>query len=271
MPHKQYIFLGGLPRSGSTLLCNILAQNPEIHATATSSVLDEMVTHLSQAPRRNESRAQDTDENRILRQAQAILDAAYEDVEQPIVVEKSRGWCAYAEMLDRMFGGNFKIIVPLRDVRDILASMEKLWRKKQETDPICLGSNMPMELFSQLQTIEGRLQFWMRSDQVVGLAHNRVRDALNRGWQEHLCMVTYEALTAEPERTLKALYSNLEMESFDNHDFNNVEQVTNENDSIYGFKDLHTIRRKVRAQEPQWPGVLGPVAKPYEKLNFWKE
>ncbi|WP_369126306.1 sulfotransferase [Methylocucumis oryzae] len=33
-------FLAGLPRSGSTLLANLLAQNPLITATATSGVID---------------------------------------------------------------------------------------------------------------------------------------------------------------------------------------------------------------------------------------
>lgn len=36
---KKYYFISGLPRSGSTLLANILAQNPRFHATATSGIL----------------------------------------------------------------------------------------------------------------------------------------------------------------------------------------------------------------------------------------
>jgi len=33
MSEKQVFFISGLPRSGSTLLCNILAQNPEFFVT----------------------------------------------------------------------------------------------------------------------------------------------------------------------------------------------------------------------------------------------
>jgi sulfotransferase len=206
----------------------------------------------------------------VLRQARAILEAAYADVKEPVVVEKSRGWCAYAEMLDEMTGGEFQIIVPVRDVRDVLASMEKLWRKKQRTHPMVLGPDMPMQLYSQMQTIEGRLAYWMRADQVVGLAHNRVRDAMNRGWSDHMHLVSYEALTQAPQETLRALYAGLGLEPFE-HDTDNVEQVTSEDDSVYGFEDLHTIRRIVKPQEPQWPSVLGPAAKPYEQANFWRE
>ena len=35
---KRLYFVAGLPRSGSTLLCNILMQNPAIYASATSGI-----------------------------------------------------------------------------------------------------------------------------------------------------------------------------------------------------------------------------------------
>ena len=40
MIDKNVHFISGMPRSGSTLLCNILNQNPRFHATGTSGVLD---------------------------------------------------------------------------------------------------------------------------------------------------------------------------------------------------------------------------------------
>lgn len=265
--NKQFIFLGGLPRSGSTLLCNILAQNPAIHATATSGILDEVVLHIQASKSRIESEAQGVDDERRKRQVLALMDAAYSDVDKSIVIEKSRGWISYCEMLDHLFD-DFRIIVPVRDLRDVLASMEKLWRKEQRTNPQVMPST-PAQKYIQMQTIEGRLAYWMQPDQVVGLAHNRIRDAKNRGWSENLLFVTYEALTAEPEATLKAVYAHCELEAF-GHDFENVEQATQENDAIYGFKDLHKIRKSVKPQEPQWPSILGDAAKPYEKGNFWQ-
>ena len=267
MGKKQFIFLGGLPRSGSTLLCNILAQNPTLHATATSGVLDETVLHIQASKSRMESRAQGVDDERRKRQVLALMNAAYADVDKPTIIEKSRGWVSYCEMLYYLFDGDFRIIVPVRDLRDVLASMEKLWRKEQRTNPQVMPSTPP-EQYIQMQTIEGRLAFWMQPGQVVGLAHNRIRDARNRGWKDNLLFVTYEALTAEPEATMKVVYAHCKLEPF-KHDFENVEQVTKENDAIYGFKDLHQIRNTVKPKEPQWPSVLGEAAKPYEKGNFW--
>jgi sulfotransferase len=40
---KRIYFLAGLPRSGFTLLANILAQHPQIYVTPTSGVVDMLV------------------------------------------------------------------------------------------------------------------------------------------------------------------------------------------------------------------------------------
>ena len=49
---KKLIFLfGGTPRSGSTLLCNILGMHPQIHATPSSpsaNIVEEMRASWSQ-------------------------------------------------------------------------------------------------------------------------------------------------------------------------------------------------------------------------------
>ncbi|MCX7111318.1 MAG: hypothetical protein NTX45_14565 [Proteobacteria bacterium] len=61
------------------------------------------------------------------------------------------------------------------------------------------------------------------------------------------------------------------------HDFNHVEQVTFEDDFVYGFKDLHIIRQIIKPQPPQWPKVFddavfqSPSWKTIESVaQFWK-
>jgi sulfotransferase len=39
---KQFYFLSGLPRSGSTVLAAILNQHPDMHTSSTSGLLDMM-------------------------------------------------------------------------------------------------------------------------------------------------------------------------------------------------------------------------------------
>lgn len=48
MTDKIIHLMAGLPRSGSTLMCNILNQNPRFHATSTSGILDIVLTIRNQ-------------------------------------------------------------------------------------------------------------------------------------------------------------------------------------------------------------------------------
>ena len=89
----------------------------------------------------------------------------------------------------------------------------------------------------------------------MGRAYNAIRDAVTRGWADCMHFVEYDALTKKPKETLAGIYKFLGEEGCE-HDFDNVEQVTFEDDFVYGFKDLHQIRAQVKPQEPQWPKVF---------------
>lgn len=264
---KQFIFVSGMPRSGSTLLCNILAQNPNIHATATSGVLELLFQCRNSFDSLIEFRAMDGAERDAakLRTLRGILEGYFSNVEKPIIAEKSRGWLAYLEMAETVLGVKPKVLVPVRDLRDILASMEKMWRETQKTQSPAgeLGDN-----YFQMQTVEGRLRYWCDEKQVVGLAFNRVKDAQRRGWGEQMHFVHYEKLTANPYATLDAIYKFLELPQF-NHDFENVAQMTSENDDVHGFRNLHKIRARVAPQAAQWERVLGDAATPYAGQAVW--
>jgi sulfotransferase len=105
-----------------------------------------------------------------------------------------------------------------------------------------------------MKTAVGRLQIFIADGQPVGRAFNAVRDAVTRGWRNQMMFVEFEALTRQPKKTLAAAYAFLGLPAH-KHDFDNVEQITHEDDSTHGFKDLHTIRQKVEPMEPQWSSV----------------
>jgi sulfotransferase len=113
----------------------------------------------------------------------------------------------------------------------------------------------------------------------VGSAEYRyvvVYDAVTRGWLDCMHFVEYDDLTSDPQSTLNGVYEFLGEESWQ-HDFNNVQQVTIEDDFVYGFKDLHTIRPVVKPQAARWPHTFDdavfqtPVWKNIENLStFWR-
>jgi sulfotransferase len=261
---RKFYFIAGLPRSGSTLLANILAQNPRFHATSTSGIMDVMFGVRNTWDKLIEFQAH-PDEDGKLRVLRGILNNFYEDVEKPVVFDKCRGWLSLIEMGEKVLGERMKILVPVRDMRDVLSSFEKLWRETSKT------SQVPQESqnYFQFQTVEGRCNVWLSADQPVGLAYNRVRDAVARGYRDRMHFIDFDRLTTDPERELAAVYNFLDEKPFE-HNFNHVEQVTWEDDSVHGFKSLHAIRNKVTPMEPQWPYVLGKFADNFASLNFWR-
>ena len=264
--NKTYHFISGLPRSGSTLLCNVLMQNPRFWASATSGILDVMFGVRNQWDKLIEFRAMDPAESDAakLRVLRGILDAYYADVDRPVIFDKSRGWLAYLEMAEAVLEREVRVLVPVRDLRDVLASFELLWRKTSATRQM---AQEPANYF-QFQTVEGRCEVWCRADQPVGLAYNRVKDALARGFRDRMHFVEFEKLTRNPKRTMRRVYEFLGEEYFD-HDFDHVEQVTFENDEVHGIPNLHAIRSKITPVPPRWPGVLGDIAEKYIRWELW--
>jgi sulfotransferase len=133
---EKLFFQSSLPRAGSTLLQNIMGQNPDFYVTPTSGVLELVYaarTNYSDSP---EFKAQDAD---IMKTAflsfcgggvhnffEAITDKKY-------VIDKSRGWGVHYNFLNS-FHPDPKIICMIRDPRAIMASMEKNFRKNQHQD-----------------------------------------------------------------------------------------------------------------------------------------
>lgn len=166
------------------------------------------------------------------------------------VIDKSRGWIGYIELIEEVLGRKCKFIVPVRDLRDVAASFEKLHRK----NPLNRMSQ-ENENFNEWQTLEGRLGVWFRPNQPIGVALNRISDIFNRGLADRIFVVRFEDLVSDAKSSMKALYEFLGMKEFA-HDFDNVKQVTHENDVEFGIPELHTIRSKVEPMKENWRSVI---------------
>lgn len=260
---KNYNFISGLPRSGSTLLCNILNQNPRFHATPTSGVLQMLLT-IRNNWNKIAAFAASRNEPAKLRVLRSMLQAFYADIDKPVIFDKNRGWPQYFEMSEAILGHKAKMLVTVRDVRDVLASFEKLWRKESKTGQTPQEKAFPQEF----KTIIGRAEVFMKSSQPVGDSYNKMKDALQREFKDRMHFVVFEELTSNPKKVLDDIYEFLGEEPFE-HNFKNVEQTTKEDDYFHGFTDLHTIRKEVKPVASYWRKVLGPFAEKWGKYNFW--
>lgn len=273
---KRIYFLAGLPRSGSTLLANILAQNSNIYVTPTSGIVDMLVQVRNSWDRNDAFQAADRKQSeetkeRVLR---AMLQAYFAHAKQPVCIDKNRYWSEFLEMGAALVGGRdkVKVIVTVRDLRDVLASFEQLYRKSSATGQIHQEANLALKF----KTALGRVETFIDDGQPVGRAYNAIRDAVTRGWKDCMHFVDYDDLTKHPKETLAGIYKFLGEEACE-HGFKNVEQVTFEDDFVYGFKDLHQIRSEVKPQKPQWPTVFddavfqSPIWQNVENsATFWK-
>jgi sulfotransferase len=257
---KKIYFINGMPRSGSTLLSNILAQNPRFHVTPTSG-LSELIFGVHQFWKTNPViKASETPEKQlaIIRD---LFQSYHQDTDRPIVFNKSRGWAPIIELVENSLGQPIKILTTTRKITNILASMEKLYRKEIK------NINSPMEMNSQMQTLEGRLSVWTSQEGLVGSAFNSIRDAVMRGHGKKFHFIDFEKLTTQPELTMKYVYDFLGEEYYE-HNFNNVPQYTKENDTEHGFSDLHTIKPKVEPVKDDSQEILGYTWEQFQNFHF---
>lgn len=269
-------FLAGLPRSGSTLLANILLQNPKIHVTATSGLIDVVraVRDICDKNPLFKAIPHEERDRMKLDMIRGVIRGRFNAVETSICFDKNRGWPTIFELMANLFGGKDKVkaIICVRDLRDILASFEKLYRKTLETS----STTQEAADFIAHRTALGRAEFIMGAKEPVGYSMDVVRDAVTRGWREQMLFVDYEVLCKQPTKVLGGIYGFIDEAPFE-HDIGTVEQVTVEDDTFHGFVGLHDIRPKVEPQVPQWPLVFDSavISTPFwarvtEGAKWWK-
>lgn len=263
---KKIFFIAGLPRSGSTLLCNLLWQNPKVFTTASSGTID-IIRSIRDICDKNQffkAMPVDTRNKMKINIIKGALYNSFSITERSLCFDKNRGWPTLFELLSNIFENKkeIKAIICVRDLREILASFEKLYRKTSTISSTPQEQSRPLEC----RTALGRAKIVMDHKEPLGYSINVVQDALTRGWRNQMHFVDYNTLCYSPKTTLDGIYHFLEEEPFEQHDPLEVQQVTKEDDSIYGFVGLHDIKSKIEPQEPQWPVIFDSTVK---ETPFW--
>jgi len=257
---KEIFFINGMPRSGSTLLCNILAQNPDFHVTPTSG-LSELITGIHQFWKTNPIIKASETPDKQLRIIKDLIQSYHQDTDRPIVFNKSRGWAPNIELVEMALGRKIKILTTIRPLPQIIASMEKLYRKEIK------NINSPLIRGPEMSTLESRTQNWVSPNGLIGGTFNSIQDAFFRGHGDKFHFVDYTQLTSNPSLVIKNVYNFLGKQYFE-HNFNDVQQYTKENDAEHGFTDLHTIRPVIKPQNDDSREVLGPLYNQFKDFHY---
>ena len=249
---EKIFYQSSLPRAGSTLLQNILAQNPDIYATPTSGVLELIFAARGNYTNSLEFKAQDSElmKSGFLNFCKDGMFGFYNGItDKKYVIDKSRGWGIHYDFLN-MIHSNPKIICMVRDPRDIFTSMENNFRKEShKTSSLVDWSKM------QGTTVPKRIDLWVQNPP-VGMAFERLSEMMRLGIDSKVLFVRFEDLCLYPEQQMKRIYEYLEI-PFYQHDFDNIEQKTKEDDSIYGIYGDHIIRTKLEPVISKSNEILG--------------
>jgi len=260
---KNIHFVSGLPRAGSTLLMNLLAQNHLVHSTATSGLheIGYIARQFHQTEEFKTIPNPKDGETLFYDYVKGGCENAFNRLtDRPIVADKSRSWVGHLDMLFAIWP-DAKVLVPVRDMRGILSSFEKKWQAHPFPITGVEKSNP-----QNWTTVEKRAQAWLQMPP-LGIAVERVSDAVRRH-QSKLHFVQFKELAENPSAAMLKIWNYLEMEPVI-HDFENVEQYTSEHELGWPYGD-HATRAKVATVKPDWHDVLGkPLSDEISKSFNW--
>ena len=241
----QRVYVTGLPRSGSTLLCQLLAQHPDIESDGMTSPLFGMLEGLRQHLAHNDSFLSRLDGEFDLNYSRAgnvyrgilsgWLDGHHS---RPFVVDKSRGWLRSIELLSHL-DPNFKMVVCIRELGQLLGSVEAAHRKT-----ILLGYRDGMSHHSG----DVRATQVFKENGVIGSPLKALLDYRNEikdpAITSRVYFVAYEALISQPIETMHSIYRFIEAEPCE-IDPENLIVFPRESDSHYGMKWPHVTHAKI--------------------------
>jgi len=249
---EKIFFNSSMPRAGSTLLQNLMGQNPDFYVTPTSGLLELIFAARGNYTNSPEFKAQDKDlmKKAFLNFCREGMNGYVNSItDKKYFIDKSRGWGIHRDFLSYIIS-NPKIICMVRDLRDIVSSMEKLYRKNQE-----IHNNIINHSEMKGTTTSKRVDIWLNT-QPIGLALDRMNDIFKMGINTKIHFIRFENLLNRPDETMNKIYDYLEIPQY-KHDFNYIEQLTVEDDEVYGIYGDHKIETKLATLKHNYEEILG--------------
>ena len=241
MSHR-FVGVAGLPRAGSTLLCQLLAEHPDIHCEGHSSPLCNSLL----ATRRGIS-----DDQFMLSQLDVQFDASYGHLKsamqgflhgwhagcnKPVVADKNRAWLHCVELVLQL-DPDAKFLVSIRELGQIYGSIEA-----QHQKTILLDFIDHLADFDRL----GRADQLFAKDKAIGAPLSSIQSVqdLPQAVKDRIFFVRFEDLMASPAETMAAVYKWLGV-SAHKIDPKKLTVRPHESDSHFRHKYLHRQQAKI--------------------------
>lgn len=260
----NFIGVTGLPRAGSTLLCQMLAMHPEIHCEGHSSPLCNTLLGI---------RRMISDDQFFLSQLDSSFESAYghldsamrgflrgwhHDADKKMVVDKNRAWLHCIELLLQL-APEAKLIVCIRELGQIYGSIEAQHQK-----------TILLDFIDHLADFDrfGRADVLFAKDKAVGspmISLHAIPD-LPAEVQKRLYILCFEDLMDRPADCMSHLFAWLGVSPL-RIDPENLQVGVQESDSHYRMKYLH--RQSTRIVPPKKHVIPPRIQSQIENACAW--
>lgn len=247
----------GLPRSGSTLLCNILGQHPDITLSADSVLSDKIFNIMNYT-------------EKLIGESQYDADLTYKlhgdflmsGIESWIsnlsdtkfYLDKCRGWSSIFNFVFSKYPDT-KVIFTIRDLRGIYLSFDRLSTTSVFLNPLTDHYQELSEKGGDVDFLNSRISHFLNGDMIKQhLISLREIIELDRPYLDNIKIVKYEEFMESPNNILSEICDFVGMDDY-KFDLNNITQV-NYNDCIYLPYGYHKLRKTLTPSIPNYNSKL---------------
>ena len=266
---KQLHYCLGLPRACSTVLMNILNENPRIFTTGTCALTNFMnACQYSAGAGEFAALKKEVMIKAYVNFLRQGINGWFETMtDKPVVFSKGRNW---AEWLPHTFAidPNSKYLVVIRDLRDIICSFESLiWKQ-----PNVIKGEREKQFYTL--SFEERIhQYCTEMCGILGRPLHFLPHVVevSKKHPDSFFFLRQEDFTEDPKKMLRQIYEWLGEDYFE-HDLDNIpEPDYYEHDGIYNQGLVtHQIRSKLEKLEPRWPKMMNELqSQQVLQMNQW--
>ena len=260
----KFVGVTGLPRAGSTLLCQLLAQHPEIQCEGHSSPLCNTLLGIRRMVSDDQFFLSQLDNSfessyaHLASAMQGFLRGWNQDCGKKAVVDKNRAWLHAIELLLHI-EPDAKLIVCLRELGQIYGSIEAQHQRTILVDFI--------DHLADFDRV-GRADMLVAKDKAIGaplISLHAVPD-LPKKVQERLYFVRFEDLVEQPAACMSHIYNWLGLSAFEINP-QKLEIGIQESDSHYHMKYTH--KQSERITKPRTHEIPPRIQAQIETAYAW--
>ena len=217
-----------MPRTGSTLVATLLAQNPDIY-TEGNSALCQLVWDMHTSCN-GESLEPLLANRKVETVTRTLLEALpslyYKGVDTKYIFDKGKNWHSVEnrELFREFIGKTNKMIVLVRPVTEVVKSLVNLQ----------VRSGLDEQVYNEFSHPHSASVMKPFLSTLYALSAN----------SEDTLFIHYNGLVNNTGAVIDSIYKFLGMDKF-KHTYSSLEQKTLEDDTVYNMPDMHTVRSEI--------------------------